>query len=136
MAAAASAGPWVWHEVVPERLEPFQGQVLFASGAERWDRWGYVLLEWTDASNRVACRHCGHVEYSWNPGRGWYTRVLPSMPAPGSTLVVREATTRPVRGSLVHLDEGGHDIMNLWWRIRIHGCYVPPASDESALGPE
>ena len=136
MAAAASAGPLAWHEVVPEWLEPFQGQMLRPRGVERWDGWDYVLLDWTDASNRVACRHCGFVEYSWSPAGRWYTLKLPRMPAPGSSLLVREAITRPGRGLLVHLDEGRRDIMNLLWRITIHGCYLPPASDESALGPQ
>ena len=130
MAAAAPAIPWVWHDVVPERLEPFQGQVLRPRGVERWHGWDYVLLDWTDATNRVACRYCGIVEYVWNPGGGWWAIVLPTVPAAGCTLLAREAITRRGRGSLVHLDECLPSNLNLMWRMTIHGCYLPAASGE------
>ena len=124
---------WVWHDIVPDHLNPRESQRYAFVGYEWWYQSPWALFDCQDGDGRVACRYAAHVVECWDPMLGWRGRgaALPSwMPWPGITMKSLHLKVRPRLGQHKLICEiEPRDPWRLRWNMTMYGCYVPPPAE-------
>ena len=114
--------PLVWHDLIPQDLQPRVGQPLVAESAEFWQGWWYWHLDYyTETGFKV--RYVADIDFCWNPG--WGEPTPPWLHLQGRVNVKQVKSRGGWRSTLMIVENERQNLLEtVLWKLKIYGCYL------------